>query len=1690
MAISYINSGTAVFSTSSVSPTSPTHAVGDILILTIGTKPDTAGSPSPTGYQSITAGTGGQGSSGIDTGPMRGSVWYRIATSTGSADDPGSISIASNNVSGAQIHVFRPSDITATIDIVGTNASDTTTGTAFTATMPTNIGLTVADMLLGFGVVPTDVGGGAQFASETVAATGMTTVSLTEIGEWASSTGQDMGAWIARGPVVTGTSTAAPVVSATASGTTTNIAGPIFLVRMREIPLTPATGSESTAITISDATSSILVTNPPLTANPDLSNTADGADGVVVSTSNNAGPNQFDSIVASPVYDASRFIRGTSSIRFVANSVSYCVWQASIGTSKANIYTRAYVWMDAFPSSTALIINLVTPSGSAAGKIQITATGAWRVVNGAGGVSATGTTVVPTGQWVRFELDATGISGTTGTLTARIYTTPDQTTATETIGASAQTVNDLVSRVWFGPNASNTNSMWFDDVAVSFSGPVGPPATGGGTGNDSSAITISESSSIFDPTASTPVSGTESSAITISESSAVAIITSISATDTAAITISASSSVSASTPPTPTLSNVGVGTSGTSVSTSNTSGPNQFDAVTKTGTGAVTFDSLYAPHSSTSVKYVGGTGTAYTTWSTAFGTNNNAYMRTYLYIDAAPSANARIMSASGASGLGGAIEITTGRVLRLLDHNGSVVATGTTTIPVGNWVRVEFDIFGHASAGTMSGRLFLGPDSSTVSQSISASALNTGGALTSVSFGISSTANVNYWLGEMVVSNVGAMEPTLMDPDFIVVVADMQPGSGVNPPPSVVAGKITALSPAPNYVLMPGDLANDGTATQYGFFDTMYGALSSVIYPVPGNHDWVPGNLTAYDAEMSNDHTPTHYYSFDTTTGWHVIGLESDAANVGAPSIGTTQYNWLAADLAANSGKPIIAFWHHSRWSEGTNTTDPGGTGDSTVMADVWNLLRDYGADLVFTGHTHSYQRFPKFGKTGTADSAGIREFVVGTGGSGLFTLNATGRRTEVDSYQSAAYDQLNSQWFGYLKLWVTRDGYSWQFISQNAGVLDSGGPVAVNNVAGTVIVSGSETPAITISESNTLAVSSSTTDTAAVTITEASGVAVTQPTSDTSAITISETSAIVVQISANDTCAVTIGDASSSQSSISRTDSCAITISEGTSQITNSFSSSESVAVTIAETSGASASVVASETTAINVADSSSLAINTAISATDTCAATISEGTSQVSVAQPTSDTTAVSIAESRQLASTSTSTETCAITISESSQVVITQFVSTNDSSAVTISESSSPTVAVSASDTAAITIADVPIPSVTAPGSESVALTITENSSVFVSLSTSDTCAITIADASAPTVQFSTTDTTAITIDDQAGFTAKNISVSDTAAITIDDQAALVQTQFVSATDTTALTISELSAIFYSLSASDSCAISVADSSSLQVSGGANVSASDTTAITISESSNIATTQAQSGSENISVTINETSGVSGTTTTTESTALTINETSSVFATVSASDACAVSIAESSNASQQTNLPGNDTTSITIAESSSIQVSGVFTVTSTDICAVTISESTQLAQTVQLAATDNGALSVDETSSIFGTMTSVDSTAIQVADTSIITKNLSATDSVSITISETSSITPIDALYQLSSSEDIAISIVEHISIVNPFAEVTNVRAGGHVESRRAFASEIDTGIITSKTSVQTGHSGGRTQQQVRVE
>src|SRR5207302_104932 len=76
--------------------------------------------------------------------------------------------------------------------------------------------------------------------------------------------------------------------------------------------------------------------------------------------------------------------------------------------------------------------------------------------------------------------------------------------------------------------------------------------------------------------------------------------------------------------------------------------------------------------------------------------------------------------------------------------------------------------------------------------------------------------------------------------------------------------------------------------------------------------------------------------------------------------------------------------------------------------------------EIVVSGHDHDYERFAPQTPRGVADPlTGIREFIAGTGGAGLFTLGTPLPNSEV----------RNDVTFGVLKLTLSSGGYAWRFI-------------------------------------------------------------------------------------------------------------------------------------------------------------------------------------------------------------------------------------------------------------------------------------------------------------------------------------------------------------------------------------------------------------------------------------------------------------------------------------------------------------------------------------------------------------------------------------------------------------------------------------------------------------------------------------
>ncbi|MCC9076621.1 DUF4832 domain-containing protein [Litorilinea aerophila] len=232
----------------------------------------------------------------------------------------------------------------------------------------------------------------------------------------------------------------------------------------------------------------------------------------------------------------------------------------------------------------------------------------------------------------------------------------------------------------------------------------------------------------------------------------------------------------------------------------------------------------------------------------------------------------------------------------------------------------------------------------------------------------------------------------------------------------------------------------DGTLTQFQeCYGPGWGRHKGRTRPAPGNHDYhVPGAAGYYtyfgeaasplDAGCTSD--CKGYYSYDLGD-WHIIVLNSEIDR-GADS---PQVQWLRADLAANPRTCTLAYWHKPRFSSGRH-------GNNRSVRAFWEVLYEYGADVVLSGHDHTYERFAPQDPEGQADPArGIRQFVVGTGGASLYSFSEIQPNSEV----------RNDTAWGVLKLTLHPDRYDWEFIpatvSQDAPTFtDAGSANCVGN--------------------------------------------------------------------------------------------------------------------------------------------------------------------------------------------------------------------------------------------------------------------------------------------------------------------------------------------------------------------------------------------------------------------------------------------------------------------------------------------------------------------------------------------------------------------------------------------------------------------------------------------------------------------
>lgn len=219
----------------------------------------------------------------------------------------------------------------------------------------------------------------------------------------------------------------------------------------------------------------------------------------------------------------------------------------------------------------------------------------------------------------------------------------------------------------------------------------------------------------------------------------------------------------------------------------------------------------------------------------------------------------------------------------------------------------------------------------------------------------------------------------------------------------------------PGLVFTAGDNAySSGTASEFkSCYHPTWGRHKARTLPALGNHEYVTSGASGHFGYFgaAAGEPGKGYYSTDLGD-WHIVVLNTNCSKAGGCGAGSAQERWLRADLAASTKKCTAAIWHHPRFSSGSH-------GDTSAVAPLWKALDDFKAELLVVGHDHNYERFAPMDSRGEAKADGIRQFVVGTGGTSLRSIGSPKPNSVLR--QSTVH--------GVIKLTLHPDRYDWEFI-------------------------------------------------------------------------------------------------------------------------------------------------------------------------------------------------------------------------------------------------------------------------------------------------------------------------------------------------------------------------------------------------------------------------------------------------------------------------------------------------------------------------------------------------------------------------------------------------------------------------------------------------------------------------------------
>jgi Icc protein len=162
--------------------------------------------------------------------------------------------------------------------------------------------------------------------------------------------------------------------------------------------------------------------------------------------------------------------------------------------------------------------------------------------------------------------------------------------------------------------------------------------------------------------------------------------------------------------------------------------------------------------------------------------------------------------------------------------------------------------------------------------------------------------------------------------------------------------ELNALAPAPDLVVVTGDLVDLGQSEEYEYLRSLLAPLRMPLFVIPGNHDAREQMRAAFIADgYLPRQGPLNYVVDD----WPVrlVGLDTLVDGEVGGALGEDQLSWLERTLATGPERPTLVLMHHPPFATGVGYMDRIGFGSAARLAKI--VERHPQIERILCGHVH-----------------------------------------------------------------------------------------------------------------------------------------------------------------------------------------------------------------------------------------------------------------------------------------------------------------------------------------------------------------------------------------------------------------------------------------------------------------------------------------------------------------------------------------------------------------------------------------------------------------------------------------------------------------------------------------------------------------------------------------------------------------